>query len=235
MTEDLNLTLRTDVLEKALCLEHSVNSILLIYLSIESMERKAITNKSGNLSFRNKIDLLFDLGILTKDEYKCFLLLMEFRNQFLHNIDCISFSHAVSILGKDRGNQLIRFVETGSHADKESQYKEGFLHLYGKTIQITLEKIRIRNQIIDEKAGLLNNLNNNSLYLIDFFFNVIDRLWDKHGPDDNDTPDIFELKSQIFITLAQEISKLEQTEVYQFLNTQLEISHTPEKLRMYFK
>lgn len=67
-----NLPLRTNVLEMALNVEDSVNSILLIYLSIENNDRKAITNKSGNLSFKNKIDLLFDLDILTKEEHACF-------------------------------------------------------------------------------------------------------------------------------------------------------------------
>ena len=103
-----NLPLRTEILDIALSLEQNVNSLLLIYLSIEIQERKAITNKSGNLSFKNKIDLLFDLEILNKDEYKYFLLLMEFRNQFLHNIECNSFTYAVDILGRDKEKSLMK-------------------------------------------------------------------------------------------------------------------------------
>ena len=113
-----NLPLRTEILDIALSLEQNVNSLLLIYLSIEIQERKAITNKSGNLSFKNKIDLLFDLEILNKDEYKYFLLLMEFRNQFLHNIECNSFTYAVDILGRDKEKSLMKFNELDFNTDK---------------------------------------------------------------------------------------------------------------------
>ncbi len=61
---DINLQLRSEVLEISLNLEDAVNELLLALLLIEIPRRKAISNKSGNLSFKNKIDLLFDLEVL---------------------------------------------------------------------------------------------------------------------------------------------------------------------------
>ena len=82
---DINLQLRSEILDIALNLENAVNELILALLLIENPNRKAISNKSGNLSFKNKIDLLFDLDILSSGEHNILLLLMEFRNQFLHN------------------------------------------------------------------------------------------------------------------------------------------------------
>ena len=102
MENDINLQLRSEILDAALTLEDAVNKLLLALLVIDKPDKKAMSNKSGNLSFKNKIDLLFDLEILSNDEYRALLLLMELRNQFLHNIECSSFENAVKHLGKDK-------------------------------------------------------------------------------------------------------------------------------------
>jgi hypothetical protein len=105
---EINLQLRSEILDKALNLEKIVNSLLLFILSIENRRRKTITNKSGNISFKNKIDLLFDLDILNDDEHKKLLLFMEFRNQFLHNFECSSFENAVKLLGANKDKKLMK-------------------------------------------------------------------------------------------------------------------------------
>jgi hypothetical protein len=122
MNDDLNLPLRTDILEIALNAELTIDSILLLYLNIESDKRKAITKKSGGISFKSKIDLLFDLEVFSNEEHKEFLLLMEFRNQFLHNTDCNSFMYAVDVLGKDKEKSLLLFDDANFDGDLESRY-----------------------------------------------------------------------------------------------------------------
>ena len=123
---DMNLQLRSEILDIALNLEHAVNELLLALLLIENPNRKAISNKSGNLSFKNKIDLLFDLDILISDEHHKLLLLMEFRNQFLHNIKCCSFEIAVNQLGVDKEKQLLKFDDEDKIIDKECRYQNAF-------------------------------------------------------------------------------------------------------------
>jgi len=51
MENNINRQLRSEILDIALNLEHGVNLLLLALLSIENPQRKAITNKSGNISF----------------------------------------------------------------------------------------------------------------------------------------------------------------------------------------
>ena len=122
MKEKLNLSLRTEILEIALILEREINSLLISCLNIENEKAKAIGNKNSSLSFKNKIDLLFDINILSKEEHQKLMLLMEFRNQFLHNITCTSFLFAVKLLGSDRGNQLLKFSDVEFDAELEYKY-----------------------------------------------------------------------------------------------------------------
>jgi hypothetical protein len=235
LDKDKNLGLRTEILDIALSLEENVNSLLLIYLSIETEERKAITNKSGNLSFKNKIDLLFDLEILDKEEYKHFLLLMEFRNQFLHNIDCNSFTYAVGVLGKDKEKSLMKFNELDFSRDRECTYNHCYKVLYSKSIKIVLEKIQKRQDVIQEKAKLYTSLTEKSVYLIDSFFGLIDKLFENYMPEYSDSSETIKLKVEIFNTIGTEIEHIYSTDEYKRLQNQLTNSMTPEKLRMYFK
>jgi len=76
------------VLEKALILEELSSHIIKLILRLVWDETKTLSNKSTSLSFKNKIDLLFDLQDLTKDEYNYLLKIMEVRNQFAHNFNC---------------------------------------------------------------------------------------------------------------------------------------------------
>ena len=85
MKTEINLELRSDILEMALTLESSINQLITVYLEIEHPTPKAIGNKNSSLSFKNKLDLLNDLEIISKDEYSKLLLMMEFRNQFLYS------------------------------------------------------------------------------------------------------------------------------------------------------
>lgn len=231
---DLNLSLRTDILDKALNLEHFVNSILVIYLSIEGEERKAITNKSSSLSFKNKIDLLFDLEIFSKEEHNYFLLLMEFRNQFLHNIECSSFTYAVSTLGTDKGNRLLKLDEGTTDNELEVRYKNGFFQLYGKTIKIALAKVRQRKEMIEEKRKLMTDRIGDTVFYIDFFFDLIDKLLEICEPTFLESKDVVNFKIKMFKTIEQELENIHKTEGFQQIQSQLKNDITTEKLKLYF-
>lgn len=235
MSAELNLPLRTKILEIALNIEQNVTSILLIYLSIEHDERKAISNKSGNLSFKNKIDLLYDLEIFNKEEHRLFLLLMEYRNQFLHNIECNSFVSVVSFLGVDKGKSLLKFNSLTEDVDHEKRYENAFDHLYHESIRIALKKIRARQQLIKEKNEGLQTLVNKSTYLIDFFFDIVDKLFEQFEPKDLDSRDVIATKVSILGSLAHEIQQLSEKEEYKLLKTRLNNSFTEDKLKTYFK
>lgn len=79
----INLTLRSEILEYSLNLEENVTLLLKTYFFVKKERLKALSQKSGNLSFKNKIDLLYDFEIFNEQEYNSLIKLMEFRNQFM--------------------------------------------------------------------------------------------------------------------------------------------------------
>lgn len=235
MNTDKNLSLRTEILDIALNIEQAVNSLLLIFLNIDKEEKKAISNKSGNLSFKNKIDLLIDLDIFNKEEYKQFLLLMEYRNQFLHNIDCSSFVSAVTLLGSDKEKSLLKYDNLEANHNKEFRYNNAFHRLYSKCNQIVIEKISKKKQLIEDKRKSLLDLNNQSIYWIDTFFDIIVNLIELYKINLSDSPDIVKLKLHIFETIEKELSEIVSTDEYKIMQTQLNNSLTTEKIKQYLK
>jgi len=235
MNNDLNLPLRTDILDMALNTELTIDLLLLSYLNIENDKRKAITNKSGGISFKNKIDLLFDLEIISKEEHKEFLLLMVFRNQFLHNIDCNSFTYAVDILGKDKEKSLLKFDDVNFNGDLESRYYNAYRNLYKRTIEVALDKIQKRKKIIEEKVRMLNIQSEQFVYVSDGFFNIIDKVFEICEPKHSDFKGTVELKMKISELLGIEIEKLFSTDEYKQLSIQLENLQSTDKISKYLK
>lgn len=235
MADALNLPLRTEVLEFALRVEQNINSILLLYLSIDSEERKAITYKSGNLSFKNKIDLLFDLEILSKEEYKLFLVIMEFRNQFLHNADCISFSKAVSLLGIDKQKALLKFDNEEGVREMELRYRRSYGNMYKRSLEITLEKIQERKKHLLTKTETLKVAMENTVFLIDSFFNIFDQLFKKYEPELTDSKEVIKLKSEFLLQIHIEIEKVVNSSQYKSHQKRFQNVMTQDRLEKMFK
>lgn len=165
---ELNIGLRSEILERALVLESEVNRLLFHFLGINKVVTKTLSNKSSSLSFKNKIDLLLDLGIIDNNEYQQFILFMEIRNQFLHNISSINFISVLSDLGKDRINRLLIFWNNIQTDNSEYIYQSSFFNLFihlldlikskysavAKTLE-NMAKDKIRE--IDDKLKSTNN------------------------------------------------------------------------------
>ena len=89
---EINIEVRSEILEYSLNIEGAINDLLLAYLGIfDKSSTKLFGNKVG-LSFKNKIDLLFDINVLSKEEHNDLDLFMNFRNRFFHAIECNSYS-----------------------------------------------------------------------------------------------------------------------------------------------
>src|ERR1035437_7045812 len=96
---DNNIKLRSEILEYSLILEEAINTLLLFNLGIrDGGNLTRLFGKKANISFKNKIDLLYDIDILSKEENSDLELLMIFRNKFLHDIGCNSFLNTIESL-----------------------------------------------------------------------------------------------------------------------------------------
>jgi hypothetical protein len=95
---------RNEVLKSALLLENMTSTFLATLLGIENYrDTKTLGNKSGSISFNQKVDLLIEIGALSKDNRSKFQAFMEIRNQFMHNIEADTYEKCFNFLdGKEK-------------------------------------------------------------------------------------------------------------------------------------
>jgi hypothetical protein len=214
---DINLPLRSEVLEIALYLEDRVNSLLLTLLFIEKPNRKALSNKSGSLSFKNKIDLLFDLDILKSAEHQNFILYMEFRNQFMHNITCCSFEDAISQLGTARGKTLLKFDDSddkGKNVKNEIRYQKAFRKLYIACLRIIANKIKYRMNQLDDHGKINKKLIEGHSFIIKRYFNFIEKVMLICQENLSDIPEVTKLIKQLNETTENDVHSLKDFDEY---------------------
>ncbi|MBK9388784.1 MAG: hypothetical protein IPN68_00850 [Bacteroidetes bacterium] len=126
--EDLNITLRIEILTNTLRLEQSASDIIKAILRILKEKTKTLDNKSSSLSFKNKIDILQDLDELTKEAYDDLIKFMEIRNQLIHNHECTSF-----IKLSETNPEITNFLKkrfSNSITDPEASLYKSYKDLY---------------------------------------------------------------------------------------------------------
>jgi hypothetical protein len=70
--ENYNISLRSKILMHSICQEELSADILKKFLRISKINLKTLGNKSSTFSFKNKIDLLSDVGDIEEVQYPCF-------------------------------------------------------------------------------------------------------------------------------------------------------------------
>ena len=79
-------------------------------------------NKSGCLSFNQKVNLLIEIGALSKNSRNKFQAFMEIRNQFMHNLEASNYEECFSFI-KDTGNFLLKNYPQSNNLNREEQLK----------------------------------------------------------------------------------------------------------------
>jgi len=189
--EDLNIDLRSKILEYSLNLEYYVNKLILLNLSIFNEDAtKNFGNKVG-ISFKNKIDLLFDLDILEQDELNNLEVLMVFRNKFLHDIKINSFTKIISQLDNGIVNRFKKFCINESFKS-ENDFIIAFDNLYINNIDLLIKKItkrfqesKFRNDTLKNIANGYEQLQNESLNVTKKIIDLIENQSDDINPELN--------------------------------------------------
>jgi hypothetical protein len=192
-----------EVLEKALVLENGINDLTRLYLGIEKEDRRAIGHKSGTLTYKNLLDLLYDIDVLDKHEYLLLLRLMEIRNQFMHNLACDTFEKAVGFLGTDRGKLLLKHDDIGGET-LERRYSNGFLGLSIQCIRIIHTKLGNKRRDVQEKSAYIRGLLDFIAEYEETVHARLDTFLDHLDPD-NDTEADQRLEMQILKLLMTSI------------------------------
>jgi len=148
----MNLKLRTKILEKALELEYVVNELLLEYFAImDKSKTKNFGNKAG-IPFQSKIDLLYDLDILSKSEHFNLGLQMVFRNKFLHDKDYNSFEHCLENIDKSIIKKVKIQCEIKKEESESKHLENAYFILCEKNANLILDKWKKRNEDVSKRV-----------------------------------------------------------------------------------
>ncbi len=173
---DINLKLRSKILEYSLFIENAINDLLKLYLNIDLNKNTRLFSHNPKITFKNKIDLLYDLEILSKEENFNFELLMIFRNKFLHDIECSSFQDTFKQTDNGIKNRFKNFLNYGENLDDEPACIEAMGKLFKSNLLVLRQKLASRKQRIQSIADIFKLFNEQSEIQVDVFFNFIDDL-----------------------------------------------------------
>lgn len=153
--DEINLKLRSKILEYSLNLEELVNLLLAAYLGITDKSTTRLFGNKAGISFKNKIDLLFDINVLSKEENGTLELLMVIRNKFIHDISCNSFIALFNQLDNGIKNKFKKYLNTNDQIDNEESCYLAFINLHGVALKIFKEKIQKKQNDIRAKGRFL--------------------------------------------------------------------------------
>ena len=145
--EPLNMELRSWVLSQVLRLEQTSSSLIRAILRMFKENPKTLGSQSSALSFKSKIDLLYDLEEIDKTEYNHMLKMMEIRNQFAHNPNATSFESLDEI--NPQINKYLEKIEVEGIEEQEARegklkliFSEIFKRCSGKLLVTEIEYTR---------------------------------------------------------------------------------------------
>jgi hypothetical protein len=203
-----NLELRTKVLGYSLELEKAVNFLLLLNLGIYDGGKKTrLFGSKASISFKNKIDLLYDIDVLSKEENSDLELLSIFRNKFVHDMESDSMLTVLKNLDAGLVNKFRSYLEVGGTANSESECESGLTNLYLKNIVTIKKKIKHLRLANEKKARFLKiNIEQNTLY-IDTYYDFIGTICEEIENSDLENISGIELSEKLFKILNQALER----------------------------
>jgi uncharacterized protein YutE (UPF0331/DUF86 family) len=174
---DLNLNLRSEILEYSLILENAINDLLLLNLGIyDGGEKTRLFGNKAGVSFKNKIDLLNDINVLNKVENSELELLMNFRNKFLHDINCSTFLSVIELLDNGIKNRFKVFLKEGESLSDESACRTACSNLFLKNISTIKNKVKQNRIKLEDRIKLFQLQNNQIAKFIDIIYDLVNDL-----------------------------------------------------------
>ncbi len=210
--KQLNIELRSRILEYSLVIENSINDLLLLNLGLFSDKRKTkLFSNKGKISFQNKVDLLDDIEVLSPDENLEFGLLMNIRNKFLHDLECNSFKILFNKDNlKDKGiqNRFKKFLNEGQLISDEEACKKACYRLFQKKIDTIKKKIKLNKIAKDKKHELFQSQNDQIVYYIDFIADLLNKVSIATENSELENPKVAILGIELYKILEESVRKL---------------------------
>ena len=210
MEAQLNIEVRSRILEYSLFIEGSINDLLLMNLGIyNEKEKTRLFSNKGKLTFQNKIDLLYDIEVLSKEENSEFELLMNIRNKFLHDLECNSFKILFDNL-KDKGiqNRFKKFLEEGQSISDEEACKSACYKIFKTNLGTIKKKIQLNKAAKEKKYKLFQVHNEQIIYYIDFISDLLNKVSIATENSELENPKVAILGAKILQILEESVQKL---------------------------
>ncbi len=166
----LNMELRSFVISRVLRLEQTSNSLMRTILRLFKNDLKTLGDKSSALSFKSKIDLLYDLEEIDKTDYSHLIKLMEIRNQFAHNHNAVTFE-SLDEINPEINKYLTRYQD--SQLDKKLPREEKLKVTFNKLFEKVCGRLlTIEMEYLDGvQEEYKTHINNKALENIDKIWN----------------------------------------------------------------
>lgn len=209
MEAQINIEVRSRILEYSLCIEGLINDLLLMNLGIygDKEKTKLFSNK-GKLTFQNKIDLLFDIAILTNEEKLEFELLMNIRNKFLHVLDCSSFQSLFQQLESGIVNRFKKFLKEGQSISDEGACMSACYRLFQKNIDTIKKKIDVNISLNKKKHKFFQLQNEQIIYYVDFVHDFLEKVSIATVNSELENPKVLDLVLELQNILEEVVNKL---------------------------
>lgn len=213
---NMNIELRKTILEQSLSIENWLSKIIVSLIHIKKDAPKTLGTKSSAFSFKNKVDLLYDLDRIDKEDYNLFILFMEIRNQLIHNIEIDTLEKALTVIQKKQPFLNLDIESRNAYElSQHEQLKERFLLTILYKLDIKLNKIttKIYEVLIDELEMEKQQLIKSSSFdkyssIVDLLQECITEFTDKFATNfDSDTKNQKEMKdiiNSLFYKIAKE-------------------------------
>jgi len=219
MEKQLNIELRSRILEYSLFIEKVINDLVLLNLGIydEKIKTRLFGNK-GKISFQNKIDLLYDIEVLSKEENSEFELLMIVRNKFMHDIECDSFQTLLNQLDKGIVNRFKKFLEEGQSISDEEACRKASYRLFQKNIETIKNKIELNKIAKNKKHELFQVQNERIIYYMDAIHELLNKVSIATETAELENPKVAVLAMELYKILKESTHKLtadSKTNIYE--------------------
>ncbi len=144
---DIGLEKRQKVLGISLALEGLTSAYLSNLLGIEDYANsKTLGNNGSAISFSQKINLLMDIGALSKDNKTKFIIFMEIRNQFMHNLEATNYEKCFENEAlKTREKFLLKTYDPPKDISREERLEKVTTDLgndLGRITHVVIEKVK---------------------------------------------------------------------------------------------
>ncbi len=204
---DLNIEKRTNILEYSLWIEESVNILLLLCLGITDKSRTKLFGNKAGISFQNKIDLLYDIDILSKTDHQGLELQMNFRNKFLHDINCETFNSI--LLRSDNGikNRFKEYLLEGGELCDEVACMEAYQNLFLSNMKIISNKLEMKRVSAEDTKDLLVTPSKLFTNYVDSFFDLIKDLYQILEKSELENPKVVNLVNNIRLMCEKHVTK----------------------------